>query len=637
MKRDPGLRGGVPGFILVGESLPFTCFANRFKMARLLRTAVFVACFLAGGRAFASGGSCPSGSSYPENPTGDSLTTLSNIGITSCYFIAANGSDSNDGLSEASGHPWLHAPGMPNCSGNCATVYNGGNTAFPTIGFIFRGGDVWHEGNSSASPYTGGTWVQQSGTPSGCNFQVTPMNGCVYYGVDQSWYSGGSWARPIITGDNAATTGVPGSCSYQTGSNNQLVSQGEASIFDNFELTGLCSSRSSATGSDDTMIAVPGYSGTSGEGSYFHANLYIHGWSAVNGICVLIGGGNNGIQIIDHVVIDGSDSVAGSCGWGVFPSFYHMRDSYIGHTVQGVGQWCHDIHDNILEFFDANLGPGHGNLLECNVDSDGSAVYYPQNTPNVFYNNIIRHATNAFSEGGLVTLWFCPTSNPEYWFNNLEYDVGNSNFWSIATAPTYTCASSGSGSYVQYMFNNTLADGTQPCNLNSAAGGGASLYIYNEHLINSPFNGTGCNGLSDSSNVAMSDATSVTQGYATRTGQTNTQNAESITCANGTTPCTPTTGSNATVGAGHNETSAYCAALATFTSEFAIGTDAYNACKYGTTDACAYNTTSHAMSCPAQTAIVRPLSAAWDAGAYQFQAMTVPPVAPPTSLQATVH
>ena len=84
--------------------------------------------------AFAAGGACPA-----------------NLPVTgnNCYFIAATGADTNSGTSEAA--PWLHAPGMPNCSKNCAAVNPSSGQ-----GFIFRGGDTWHFGNSSASPYTGG-------------------------------------------------------------------------------------------------------------------------------------------------------------------------------------------------------------------------------------------------------------------------------------------------------------------------------------------------------------------------------------------------------------------------------------------------------------------------------------------------
>ncbi len=36
------------------------------------------------------------------------------------YYIAANGSDSNNGTSKTT--PWLHAPGMPSCTGTCAST-----------------------------------------------------------------------------------------------------------------------------------------------------------------------------------------------------------------------------------------------------------------------------------------------------------------------------------------------------------------------------------------------------------------------------------------------------------------------------------------------------------------------------------
>ena len=156
-------------------------------------------------------GTCPSGANYlnTSNPTGP-LVTLSSMGITSCYYIAANGSDSNDGASEASGHPWAHAPGMPNCTANCASNSPAGGS-----GYIFRGGDTWHFGDSSSTPYTGGTWQwESSGASTG-----SP----IYVGVDSTWFSGSSWARPILTGDNATNTSPVGSCSYIVGTSNILV------------------------------------------------------------------------------------------------------------------------------------------------------------------------------------------------------------------------------------------------------------------------------------------------------------------------------------------------------------------------------------------------------------------------------
>jgi hypothetical protein len=69
-------------------------------MARFFRAAIFaifmMAFFLSAGSAFAAGGACPSGADY-YNSNGTTLVTLASLGVTNCYYIAANGSDSNDG------------------------------------------------------------------------------------------------------------------------------------------------------------------------------------------------------------------------------------------------------------------------------------------------------------------------------------------------------------------------------------------------------------------------------------------------------------------------------------------------------------------------------------------------------------
>src|ERR1039457_6529579 len=121
------------------------------------------------------------------------LLMIASVGLgtaeaATTHYIAANGSDSNNGTSTTT--PWLHAPGMPNCTGTCASYT-------PQAGdkFIFRGGDTWHFGNSGASPYTGGTWDVHNwfGTSAAtCMYEGT-QTGCIYYGVDLTWFSGASW------------------------------------------------------------------------------------------------------------------------------------------------------------------------------------------------------------------------------------------------------------------------------------------------------------------------------------------------------------------------------------------------------------------------------------------------------------
>jgi hypothetical protein len=555
-----------------------------------------------------------------------------------CYFIAANGSDANSGTSESS--PWLHAPGMPNCTGNCAA-----NKPAAGEGFIFRGGDTWHFGNSGASPYTGGTWDMYSlnwGTGSTCIGFGLATSGCIYYGVDTTWFTGASWVRPILTGDNPTSTSLVASCKYQvpnTGQyvTNTLVSMAPNSIFDNFEMTGLCSNDGSPnSGTTDTYIANL-TSGTAGTGMSIMQNVYIHGWTATttagladnNQPGTLIGGGFNGLQSFDHIVIDGQDSNPGSFAWGTFPSFYHFRDSIVRYTNQGVGQWCHDIHDNIFEhLYNHNPGSGsHTNILECNSDSTGNGANEPTNTPNVFYNNIVRHDDSSYAGSGQVHLWFCPGSVPEYWFNNLMYDVALGNDWDYAGPPIYTCSNTGG----QFMFNNTLVDVQQPCSVSNVNHGGQYLTVLDELLIDTSFDSgsTACTGISDSTNISMSDSAATQQGYTSGSGGTS---GGTNTCANDVTPCAPTAPSNSTVGKGANH-QAYCTALAAFSSEPAIGTDAANACKFGTTDGCAYDTSKHAMTCPAQAPAARSAINAWDVGASQLLPSQGPQ--PPTNLQAT--
>ena len=186
----------------------------------------------------------------------------------------------------------------------------------------------------------------------------------------------------------------------------------------------------------------------------------------------------------------------------------------------------------------------------------------------------------------------------------------------------------------QFMFNNTLSGGQQPCHLSgSNTTGGRYLTVLNEHLINTPWDGTGCTGRNDASNVAMTWAAAHTQGYTTGTvGMSDADHCAHDT----TTPCAPTASGNATVGAGANH-QAYCTALATFSSEPAIGTEAANACKNGTTNACAYNSTTHTMNCPGQVAITRPSSGALDVGVYQFSSVQTQAPQPQTNLNAAAN
>src|SRR5262249_33465143 len=104
------------------------------------------------------------------------------------------------------------------------------------------------------------------------------------------------------------------------------------------------------------------------------------------------------------------------------------------------------------------------------------------------------------------------------------------------------------------------------------------------------------------------------------------------TCANDTTPCAPTLLTNMTVSAGTNVQS-YCAAM--LGSSDSVVARAGAACQYGTSDACSYNPTTHSVTCPRATIVLRPTSTP-DSGAYQYITQSSQ-INPPTTLTTTVR
>lgn len=589
--------------------------------ARLIRAVIFMAAFFIAGTAFAAGGSCPSGANY-LNPSG-SLVTLSSLGVTSCYYIAANGSDSNDGLSEASGHPWLHAPQMPNCSGNCATLQNTGSGIPPGTGLIVRGGDTWHFGNSGASPYTGGAWGFSTGKgPAGTSSNP------IYVGVDQTWYSGASWARPILTWDNAASTSQTlGSCTYPMPAGNFVdFSGGAYYIFDNFEITGMCTS---STNWQPDFVA---YGSMSGYMNLY--NLYIHGWTHVgfsnvnnctedNQCMEAFGGSVSSVPPGDTLlydVVDGSDSdgvpmVFCYCGaWRVAYSYFNNGSQFITRNQNS-------FHDNVITNFVDN---GHANLMEsAGYDATGAS------NAAASYNNIFAHIF-VLNDG--TTSNQCMDTNPpvgstEYWFNNIWYDVGPCEF--------FIFGNNGSDNGTHAIFNNTMqfrsrspygggSDGFS-C---SATSNAAPYTDWNNHYISddnanvAAMYAANCSGQgSDTTSLLMTNATATSDGYT----------------SSETYVSSPISGSSPTVGQGTNRTSTFCAALTTASGTDAYLDDAASACQNDTRYACTYLLSSHAVSCPARTPIGRP-SGAWDIGAYQYSSsVSSDPPNPPTGLTVAVQ
>ena len=567
---------------------------------------------LLSGNAFGVGGTCPTGASYID-PTTNSLVTLSSLGITNCYFISAAGADTNNGTSEST--PWLHAPQMPNCSASCATVQKA--TLPAGTGLILRGGDTWHFGNSSASPYTGGTWGFNN-PPGPAGTSAHP----IYVGVDKSWYSGGSWSRPVLTWDNPATTSqaLP-SCTYP--SNNVIdISGGAYFIVDNFELTGVCT-----TSANWDAIYVA-YGSMSGAANFY--NLYIHGWSHVgfpnpnnctlNSTCMSAfrGSVNSGNlppgDTLLYDVVDGSDSDPVPmefcyCGaWRIGYSYFNNGSQFITRTLNS-------FHDTaILNFVDN----GHANVMEsAGTDAAGASNAY------AIYDNIFGHLYVSSTVTSNVGFWPTrPVGSTLYWFNNIIYDAGPMEFFNVGL--------NGSDEGTLAMFNNTFqlnhrTDGGADGISCSSTGNAAPYATWNNHFISTDIAtiagmyASNCSGQgSDTNSLLMTNSAATSGGY------TSSQ----------TYVFSPTSSGSPTAGSGANKSS-FCSSLATASVTDAYLTDAATACASDTRYACTYNTLTHTLTCPARTVVARPASAAWDVGAYQFSTSSAPQA--PGSLQATPH
>ena len=515
------------------------------------------------------------------------------------YYVAANGSDSNNGTSKSS--PWQHAPGMTGCASACASaVVNPGDS------IILRGGDTWHY--STGSPI-GMPWVfTRSGSSSSA----------IYIGVDASWYAGSSFARPVFTMDNPLSTTSPSSCKFDDSNNTMFTVNASYVTVDNFEFTGKC------------------WSGTpSGKASYLAfngknlsaTNNYMHGWTVATTagddnhfMFYGSGSGNTGNEYAYNVV-DGGDSTFGnacntpSCiptttshgatGWAFGQECYNVHHNVIRHTSQGLQ--CANItivHDNLLEYiFAPAFGGRHGNVIESIGGTSGLTGY--------FYNNITRHTNQG------VGWWL--QFDTGYIFNNVFEDMylgpySPPNMNSLMLSPVGF--SSGGGTIHVHVVNNTF-DGTtnaQAFGGNSTTpswGSGSTITWENNHILdsgsiagffhcNSP---SVCSQTDSGGEVFQSTAAANAQGY---------------TLSN---DFQPASGTGATVGAANSVASS----CSTFSSD--------NSLCSGTSDGVTEGGGAVAVF-PAVAMVQR--ASNWDAGAYEFGASGNKPT-PPTGLAAVVQ
>ncbi len=564
---------------------------------------------------------CPTGANY-LNASG-SLVTLASLGVTTCSYIAANGADTNTGADEA--HPWLHAPGMPNCASACATKWDALSAGATGVGLIFKGGDTWHYGNNALSPYTGifasgnGSlcdagnscgWVVGSNHLGAGNPWIGTVANPLYFGVDPAWFSGGSWTRPTMNGDNATSVSSVGSCTFDQGNFSFLNAWSRSANFivDNFEWTGLCWS---GTNKHASYADIHDHVNVTATNRHIQNN-YFHGWTHVtfncpstncNGLTVVSGPSDQTFGTGDTImfnVIDGSDTDQVSGDAITFGGF-DIHGNYFGHMANAIiTNNTHTLHDNLFEFLSQDAdGVSHTNVAEFNVEYAGSETVY---------NNLVR---NNFVTGAGEFFQMSPaTGQTDYYFNNVVYSMSTNANWLDFCGGVGVGSGCGSSGGTINIFANTWVIPFSGGAAGGPGSGSTANFINNHCIIPGGGSGSSCYP-SQGGTVNATTNTYQTPAQATAQGYT----------AGETFAYSPTSAGNATVGTGTNEQS-ICNTLLASADQLvqAAGT----ACQSDTGYSCTYNSSAgvHTMTCPARTAIARPISATWDVGAYQFQAGT---------------
>ncbi len=542
-----------------------------------------------------TGGACPSDVTGPS----------------SCYFVAANGADSNAGTSEAS--PWLHAPGMPTCSATCAAT-----TPVPGNGFIFRGGDTWHFG-ASTSPATGGEWQWTwSGSSANCNYP-SATSSCVYIGVDKTWYSGSSWARPIMNLDNpiwansthqdSSHNGFVTACSYEDHAFIAVYLNANYVQLDNFEFLGKCW---------NTLPTYTKDSEITRSGQYIAiTNSYFHGWTETfspqqdgkNPMdqATILSSYPSGIthNTIAYNVFDGSDTIctgSGNCTGG--PVAYGDAYYYYGNVCRYIATCLSSpnnmvaIHDNLFEYVYESYDPAdHGAVIESYGTTKGISNMS-------IYNNIIRN-TNI----GVTLNPGPPDSGTVYVFNNVFWN--NANAGNCIAFENNTPAA---GSF--YVVNNTF---DAPCTVRFTSSQGPDAVNGTAYFKNNHFIGYSQQALSSVWSADAGTTVTVTDNGNEIFQTESVANAQGYTHGNN---YAPTSSSGATVGAGANLTTS----CSSFSSDSALCSGTSGSVTDGSGTTALY---------PAIPIVPRAPNSGpnWDAGAYLFGTA----VSAPTNLAAVVH
>lgn len=525
------------------------------------------------------------------------------------HYIAASGSDANNGTSQAT--PWAHVPGMQTCAASCATY-----TPHPGDQLILRGGDTWTNSNF---PMTF-AWSGSSGSP-------------IYIGVNQTWYSGASWSRPIFNAGGSAISG-PNIFINLTGSPSYIT-------IDNIEFTGMYWAGVTPYG-HVVMLNAGGATNLTVENCYFHGWSYqLDGGTAnINGTAMTWVSGTmfnpawttitlpyiNGGMADIPITVNSTTSITLSSA----PAGNPYTNVMFVYTDDNIGAIQGETNGNFNSgsVFQYNVCDGSDTITSEGY-SGYCVHYFPTSLSNVIHDMSNGHLISA--NGGAIgnTIYNINLSFSGQHENAIESTVGGTNY--IAnnlihdTNAETAFLGGGTPTETDYVWNNVAYNVSVGFHLEGRNANWTGYYVNNTIIVPSGLycfiqagSGATLTVLLEN-NHCMTTGSLANESYTLVTNlvQTPTAAAAQGYTSSETYAYSPANGSGSTVGTGTNASSLATGSVASLAMDALYG--------------CTQDATNHVV-CPARSAISRPGSGAWNMGAYMFGNGTVP--VPPTGLTA---
>lgn len=563
-------------------------------------------------------------------------------GITSCYYAdSVNGSDTNSGASRNA--PWLHLPGMTNCSDLCAST-----TPSAGEGFILRGGDTW---KLNGNPNWAWTWSGTSVSPIYVGVDTTWTNGTNSGTVSTSgslvtWVSGdafqmnGSWVGGTINinGIAYAIASIPNpyilnlttSAGTQTGVayNNTLFKrpvidgQGMASkllnaavsyvVFDSLELTGAMDQNDNQDGSFNTG---------SSQGNVTLKNAYVHNFrhctgngtptSYCTGALTVNDGASGGVEVGLYSGLNGSAMTLMNSNVGSPEDRGNYGACSRGMQILAYNYFhdCSDANDHGGTLVHDNIVRNVGNTFDGTTHTD------------IFYLDALT-GTSVPQDGSLTS----------YVYNNLIEDTQANSGATIIYPNPGSSGGTGNSTVTFYIFNNVITN--TGSGANGQIGDNIDPYGAPAGMIMNVYDWNNTYELS--SNLPCVRVTS-------RTVNFNIVDVRNLHCVEAVAPTGSTLFSTESAvispyssnllgqSIGTAKSQGFTAPLLNETSFTALtlraGTNLTGYCSGSLIPLCASSTAGGYFS-----AVGRPTKGAWDIGAYQS-----PPPSPPAGLKGVAR